>query len=465
MIGRVGVPLLVLLAGCAYYNGLYNANRLADDARRAEREGRIGEARSLWSRAAVKAESVATRFPESKWHDDALLLQGRALYHIAACTRATSPLALAADSSPDRAIRREAGLTLARCRLRMAEPDSVPPLVDPIIGGADASARAQAYLLRGQARLALGDLEGALRDLDSSGVREASFPRAVALARLGRTVEAGSALDPQRGGGRYQEDAWLATLDTVGSLDPAAVAEVVESLGGRKDLTPGQRARLFLEDGERWLGVDRARALDRFAAAAAVAPDSTEGRAARAHLAVERAGQVTTVDEVPALMDTLRNAMQLGGEAAQVGGQHARILQRVLQALTPRSGPIQLFIAAEDVRDTLHATPLATALFLEVARRDSGDVLPPKALLAAAALDTHRADSLVSVVRTRFANSVYALALTGEAGDRYRTVEDSLRGAFAAAGRIRPEEVADDEELADPNRRRVRGQNNRRIRQ
>ncbi len=51
--------------GCVYYNGLYNANQLAGEARKAEREGRRGEAQSLWAQAAVKAESVATRYPDS----------------------------------------------------------------------------------------------------------------------------------------------------------------------------------------------------------------------------------------------------------------------------------------------------------------------------------------------------------------------------------------------------------------
>ena len=36
-------PFLLILAtigiGCAYYNGLYNANQLASEARKAEREG------------------------------------------------------------------------------------------------------------------------------------------------------------------------------------------------------------------------------------------------------------------------------------------------------------------------------------------------------------------------------------------------------------------------------------------
>jgi len=65
--------------GCAYYNGLYNANRLADDAQRAIRQGRPGEAKARWQEAAIKAESVAIHFPHSRYREEALLLQGRAL--------------------------------------------------------------------------------------------------------------------------------------------------------------------------------------------------------------------------------------------------------------------------------------------------------------------------------------------------------------------------------------------------
>ena len=39
--------LLVGAMACAYYNGLYNANRLVGEAEKAQREGRSGEARSL----------------------------------------------------------------------------------------------------------------------------------------------------------------------------------------------------------------------------------------------------------------------------------------------------------------------------------------------------------------------------------------------------------------------------------
>ncbi len=93
---------VVTICGCAYFNGLYNANQLAKDAIRAEREGRVGEARSLWSQAAVKAESVAVRYTESRYFDDALLLQGRALRAAGQCEPAIAPLQLAIQTSADK---------------------------------------------------------------------------------------------------------------------------------------------------------------------------------------------------------------------------------------------------------------------------------------------------------------------------------------------------------------------------
>ena len=133
---RRSLPLVVLataVGACAYYNGLYNANHLAKEARRAERQGRTGEARSLWSQAAVKAESVASRHPHSKYRDDAWLLQGTALQSIRSCVSAVRPLELAADSSPDRNIRAEAALRAGQCRLDMAEPDSALEAVATIL--------------------------------------------------------------------------------------------------------------------------------------------------------------------------------------------------------------------------------------------------------------------------------------------------------------------------------------------
>ena len=54
---------LTVTAGCVYYNGMYNANRLANSARKAEHDGRTFEANNLWGQVATKAESVAGTSP------------------------------------------------------------------------------------------------------------------------------------------------------------------------------------------------------------------------------------------------------------------------------------------------------------------------------------------------------------------------------------------------------------------
>src|SRR5918992_5551018 len=88
-----------LLGGCVYYNGMYNANRLARSARKAEREGRTFEANNLWGQVATKAESVLVRHPTSKYAQEAGLLRGVALARMGQCDQALGPLSQLAMTS------------------------------------------------------------------------------------------------------------------------------------------------------------------------------------------------------------------------------------------------------------------------------------------------------------------------------------------------------------------------------
>lgn len=429
------VLALVLAGGCAYYNGLYNANRLADEARRAEREGRVGEARSLWSQAATKAESVAVKFPDSKWRDDALLLQGHALLRIDACTRAVVPLEVAADSSADPQVRAQARIALARCRLFMREPAAAAAALGPLIAGRDSTARDEALYWRGRAYLELDRPRDALADLDRSTDPQAAFPRAIALARLGRAATAGEVL-ASRLRGPYDEAAWLPALDSVGRADAATASALAQELARRSDLTGGQRIRLLVADGERWmLAGDTATAGRRFTDAMRIAPDSSDTRIAQAWLAVHRVRETRDPSTVTPLLEEFRAASQQGGRPLQISARYVTVLTRAAAVLdAPDPDPLAIFVTAEQVRDSLGAVPLAAELFYGIAREYPESVLAPKALLAAAQLEPARADSLLRVLRTRYAESVYTRALDGEAGARYEAVEDSLRAAYAARG-------------------------------
>jgi len=424
--------LTLSVAACAYYNGLYNANRLANDARRAEREGRTSEARSLWSRAAVKAETVIARFPKSKYHDDALLLRGLALERLKSCGEALRSLHEATASSPDEGIRTEAHLLAARCWLTLEQPESVLTEVAALADSARGDGRDEALLLRGRASVWLGRDEPALADLTGSAAPEAAFPKAIALVRLGRSVEAESvltraSLEP------YDEQPWLAVLDSVGRRSPEAASALVDRLVARPDLASGERRRLQLGDGERWLGAggDSA-AARRFALIAAEAPDSSEGGTARAHLAVRRVRQTHALAEVPALLDSLEAAARRGGPAVQVVAPYVAVLGRTVDALNPDAAPLALFLAAEHLRDSLRMDDVAAEAFAQIARRAPESVIAPKALLAQAVLRPELSDSLVALVRARYPESVYTLALFGKAGDGYRVVEDSLERVIRA---------------------------------
>jgi hypothetical protein len=414
-----------LAAGCAYYNGLFNANRLAGEARKAEREGRTSEARSLWSRAAVKAESVSTRFTRSRYRDDALVLQGLALSRLGACTAAIPPLRVAADSSPDGALRSQAHLLLGRCWLALEAPDSAMAALGPVADTAT-PARNEALMLRGRARLRLGDAEGALRDLTASEAPEGVFPRAIALTALDRVDEAagllGAVVDSP-----YVEEGWLSALDSLGARDRMAAADLVDRLASGR-LGAGQRARLLLRDGERWeRAAEPARAVPRFEAIAEAVPDSAEGRVARARLTMGQIRRTTDIRAVVPLLDSLRSATRAGGPALQLSIGFIGVLSRAQTALTDAGSPLGLFLAAEDTRDSLAAPRLAAALFAEVEQRFPESVVAPKALLALALLRPGDADSLVAILHARYPESVYTLALSGQGSERYRVVEDSLR--------------------------------------
>lgn len=435
------VPAVLAVAGlvtaCAYYNGLYNANRLAKEAKRAEREGRTGEARSLWSQAAVKAESVVSRHPHSKWRDDALLLQGTALQRLRSCAVAVGPLELAADSSPDPKIRVEAALRAGQCRLDIRQPDSALEVVAPVLQDGSVQDQSEARLVRGQAYLRLGHPAQALNELAASAAPTAVFPKAVALTRMGRANEGAAVL---RGvvTGPYDEEEWLPVLDTVGQAVPAEISPIVDTLSRREDVSLGQRLRLWLQDGQRWLQTaDTARAEARFLQVREAGADSTAGRMARTYLGMIAAARAPSWSDVPALYDSLAAAIRQGGEPVRIVGRFVTVLSRARAGLESDSASLGLFLAAEDVRDSIGNARLAESLFEQVVERYPNTPLAPKALVVLALLRPAKGDSLVTLLRERYPTSPYTLLLSGQGGEAYEALEDSLRQAAAETGRRR----------------------------
>jgi len=93
---------------------------------------------------------------------------------------------------------------------------------------------------------------------------------------------------------------------------------------------------------------------------------------------------------------------------------------------------LEVFLAAEELRDVADAPLIAASLFQELVDRYPQSVVAPKALLAAAALDPTRADSLTTEARRLYPQSPYTMVLRGVALDAYAAIEDSLRTLILA---------------------------------
>ena len=195
----------------------------------AEGEGRGSEGESLWGQAAVKAEAVATRYSDSKYLDDALLMQGRALSEIGECRDAIAPLREAVEVSADVALRAEAGLLLGECHLSLGRADSAWSILSSLVNHPDSGIASRALLWRGRAALAAERPSDALTDLDRTTEADAWFDRAEALTALGRIRHASAALDsallmP------FDEARWTPVLEKLGEGDRGAASGLVERL-------------------------------------------------------------------------------------------------------------------------------------------------------------------------------------------------------------------------------------------
>lgn len=431
--------------GCAYFNGLYNANQLVKEAARAEREGRIGEARSLWSRAAVKAESVAVRYSDGKYFDDALLLQGRALRAAGRCRAAVAPLQSTIENSRDRTILEQAHFFLGRCQYADGQIDSAIVSFSRTVPSDDTLLASAAYLWRGRAYANQGEYGRAIADYRSSSLVDAAFDLAVAYARLHRRVEAEEVLR-WRVDGEYVESLWLATLDSVGDHLPDLSSDITDLLLERKDLSRSESGYLLLRDGDRW--AERAgntRALMRFRQAVEISPDHPAGYEAQFRLIVaelQSSGDLKRLrswsDSLAIIAENLDPSTSSVAEIAGVVETAARSLavpraERMREDNWRVQNPdLEMFLAAEALRDVTDAGEMAAALFKEIYARFPNSELAPKALLAAAGLVPLESDNLISTAQQKYPNSPYTLVLRGVALEAYAALEDSIRTLILA---------------------------------
>lgn len=425
-----------LLSGCVYYNGMYNANRLANSARKAERDGRTFEATSLWGQVATKAESVVVRHPKSKYAEEAALLRGLALARMGQCEQALSPLGRIAVAKVGRDLSEDAWLATGRCHLATGNVPAADAAFAQVLDSKNADRRREARYHRARSLRQAGRYEDALSALSGMRDSRSQSELLLALAGAGRASEALAIADSLMARNDTTQP-WDSLVVSLGEQDPSTASALVDRLRRLPKRPAEVQARWLLEDGLRLLATDTARAAGRFREA--VTTGGSGQAAGRASLELVRLN-LRAVSHPQALSPVIQSLRDLAKRHENVSPEltqletSAKGILAVAASLMPGvpQGDLRLFLAAEAARDTLLAPRLAEGIFLRIFNQWPESPYAPKAILAAQKLNPAWADSARTLLETRYLDSPYLAMIRGEDASAYRQLEDSL-GAFAAA--------------------------------
>jgi tetratricopeptide (TPR) repeat protein len=437
--GAAAAALALGVAGCAYFNGMYNANRFTHQAQGDERAGRMADARASWQQAAEHAESLIVHHPKSGWAAKAFLVRGRALVHLGAYSDAEVALQQARRRRLSAEDHLEALELLGRAQLVFGQLDSAGIALDSAGASRNRAVRDEALLYRGRVWAAQGGLDSARAVLGRSRHPQAAYALAAVDLQLGDTAAAGAVYDSLAGVRAFPEAAWRAALDSLAAAGAREHASrLAERLAARRGLSAGSVARLLLDDAQRRIAAgDTAGAVAAWKEADGVARDSVEGQNAEVALALVAVAQAPSDSALGREREHLIAMARTGGTAASQAAAAARLLARAESLAADTSAPdAHWFERGELLRDSLHASALAAQDFALMADRFPASPWTPKALVAAIAAGAPGADSLRALLERRYRDSPYTISALGGAGpaQAYAQLEDSLHTLLAVSG-------------------------------
>lgn len=437
LVRRMGALAVIggLLGGCVYYNGMYNTNRLARSAQKAERDNRPFEASNLWGQVITRAESVMVRHPRSKYAVQATVLRGLALSRLNQCQQALAPLGQVALLPPG-TLADEATLALGRCQIEAGDAASADLALSGLLDAEDKVIRNQARFHHARALRMTGHYDEAIPLLQEMRGPRAADELLLALSGAGRVEEADSLVDVMLASGDSVRT-WDSLVVVMGGQRPGAAKTLIDRLSAQKDIVPAVKARRLYDDALRLWPVDTARATARLRQAVEAGATTEGGERARLRLLRLELRRAQGVEALAAVEDSLT---ALSAHAAVVSSESGQLVATVTRVRVSADsgaagilqGDLRLFLAAESARDTLAAPHVAAELFRRIVAEWPESPYAPKALIAGQRLDSTWADSARVLLVERYSDSPYLAVLRGEEPDGYRALEDSLL-AFAVA--------------------------------
>ena len=409
----LAVVTVAVSTSCVYYNGMYNAQALADAGDARLRRDAEDDARAQFQQSAARAETVLVRFPDSPWRTRALYLAGRGAALAGECEQGTRRLeeALAGDGVTI-AERDRAKLALASCAIRTSRVAEARARLDTLLRATDPETARQARLWAARAALAQGDLTAVTTYL--AGMESGTLPWELVGAALNTGVLAPveSLLVDRARRGDYRDDAIRAVRElAIAGRFPEA-ERVVRAFTNAK-VRPQARAALHFALGDQWLRAgDDTIALRHLHATRELAGRDTtltgEAGARIGYLGLRRATSLTSADSAWSRMDSVSRRTSL---ARRLDEQ--LLLVRVLTARDEATGA-GAYLAAEVARDSLRAPWLAAAMFAQLASTRPEAPVAPMAWYAASLLRPDSAESWQRRVRAQYGFSAVAARLQGD---------------------------------------------------
>jgi TolA-binding protein len=185
--GLLGRPLaaaclvlaLTLATGCAYFNTLYNAKRLHQEAVDIPRvrDGTLSpQANEKYKQVIEKCESLIANYPKSKYVDDAVLLIGKCLYEQGEYDDAIERLDELETISKDEDTRAEGRLYRAKSFIGKGDLETAVPIVKQLVDENPKKVTDETFFLLGTSLVRMGNEADAVKYLEMLARRYPQSP-------------------------------------------------------------------------------------------------------------------------------------------------------------------------------------------------------------------------------------------------------------------------------------------------
>jgi tetratricopeptide (TPR) repeat protein len=429
--GAALMGVLVLATACTYFNTIYNADQLFQEAERLRRQGRDSLAQERYSDVIRKAAAGFRSDPDGGWAYESAFLLGRAYLRSGDLQAAQAALRHSATLAENPDERLAVQVFQGVLEARLGRPAVAIDLFNEALAGAtDPAVRGEGHLQRGRLLLQRDHPDGGWWDLDRAAEVHPPLRVEAALTRL----EWGVVLGDRR---RTEESVQRLLAYPEAEIRAGALRELLGRAERRwgsaavADLLDGAQRAAWTRDARDGLALDQARVLRR---AGRIVESETRVEAVADGRGPWAAGARVTLaswtlessDEVGDAFG-LRSLLLPALDQAAVAELLTDIDELERLAFAGLDEPLAWFLAGEIARDELGAIMVARELFIAYATSAPEQPWAPKALLAALQLtEDERERARLRERLEGHRRNPYVLAARGAAAVGFEALEEQL---------------------------------------